>query len=548
MEERIIKRRTDLLFERYKRESFDRFKRYPGLLRHLIFHLDDIDEERLRQLLNEHWDKSEVIDGLITIFDALNIIGSQFGVVKVYHHFLAISKILGAGVQGIVSGAEFTPRDNGQPTIAIKNVRQETPDALLLLEREFLIGVQLNKLMKITPVFGKMYGYVDCSKVIAGGKNQSFCNRQIPATLISQFIPGKTMSFYLQNGMLSAGEFYRIFILLLDGLNKASRYNYTHYDLHTDNVFIRPLTESWNFPVLNNAMISSKYVPTILDYGLSRIDTELGSVFVPYFLEINKQGKVLKGGREFLSNELGNRPEKSPIHDVYKFLYYSLYLVRETPLFNEISWLAGFFDDKISPKSIERLRKETNFVVPEKYRQDKLSEYINWVNFDRRFLTIYNYNPRFHTFGKGPKIDFFSEVGIDLKRYTGMTDVSQWFFLKKLAPDDAEALLPDLKDIYQENLLQLLGDIRKETVGIASTNFNKSAKDLYLLLAGISDALIILSFDIEAFQSASIELNRPTPQLNEAINDLREVLRPAMRAYQNLSSLMDLRDLRPPQI
>jgi len=109
---------------------------------------------------------------------------------------------------------------------------------------------------------------------------------------------------------MTVDRFIKLFLLLLDGLQVAGKqFGYTHYDLHTANVFIRKLPAKWCFNI-GGYWIETDEIPVVLDYGLSRMKIGENVIFPtsPDWIQYN-----------------GITTEYFPAHDIYKFLFYCLY-------------------------------------------------------------------------------------------------------------------------------------------------------------------------------------------------------------------------------
>lgn len=89
--------------------------------------------------------------------------------------------------------------------------------------------------------------------------------------VIYEYIPGVTLLEALKT--ITVNEFKAIILQILLALYDAYQaFQFTHYDLHLDNIIIINRTE-FNHPVIfrNQLLLYSNLLPVIIDYGSSHI-------------------------------------------------------------------------------------------------------------------------------------------------------------------------------------------------------------------------------------------------------------------------------------
>ena len=391
---------------------------------HLIFDIDNLDRDKLDKILENRWDDPQVSKSMQEIFAGLEILAEKIGTPLVYRHYLKILRILGKGVQGIVSGAEISAGVGGHlPAIAIKNIENVKDvvekDALL---REFFVGMQLNKLQRVTPIFSKTYGMSNCSKLftqtipVDRRKKRdpvSFCANGEGITIINQFINGGQIGDSAK--ILTPDEFYRIYLILLFGLKEAEIYGFTDFDMHTGNVLLQDLKETMQFPLIwkdKKYLVKSRKVPKIIDYGLSRIETVVGTIYPTAPDWVTDNGIVDK---------------YVPLHDIYKFILY--YLLETESRFNSLKWLGEFFYPRgLTQNFVRTLWEKTNFVLPMEWQGGKLDDYIEYVlSRIPKGIISDQIGPEHEFAVYRDSFDFFSEIGISLEKYGNLRDSYQWY-------------------------------------------------------------------------------------------------------------------------
>ena len=176
----------------------------------------------------------------------------------------------------------------------ILKVPQEA-DGFDSMIREYFIGLTLNKLRYITPVFVYTLGSFLCSdptdkKKLCQDKKAS----SMSAYVIYENVPGRSVEYLLKNDIIDYDEFMQIYIQILYGLEIAQREcQFTHFDLHPGNVMVREGNfDSYSF-VLDDKLITVKnprYIPVIIDFGMSSVTvdgTTVGSFSFPQYGMMN---------------------------------------------------------------------------------------------------------------------------------------------------------------------------------------------------------------------------------------------------------------------
>jgi len=319
----------------------------------VLLNLNQIDCERLHEQLKDEWDNIYLQNFLEDLFDVLMSYGEiSKAPQEAYRYYIHVNNVLGTGVQGVVSAGLFgTCKDS---LFAIKNTKAKDNRDLI---REFVVGRELSTLSN--PVFTRIYTIFPCSRALDSEKKViSFCQTGEQYTIGFQLLKGKT----LLETELNASQFEIIFIILLSALYQASQLEFTHHDLHNENVFIRKLDKPMLVPIsipgVDIEYVITEYYPFILDYGLARINTRYGS--------------VLPDGYQ----KFGIRDEYVPMYDIYKLLFFTL---RDKPDLG-IEHLFKNLENDLTPYNskdfVKALSKGNEyFIVPEFLRGMSIEEY-----------------------------------------------------------------------------------------------------------------------------------------------------------------------------
>lgn len=190
----------------------------------------------------------------------------------------------------LVSGTQFL--------VKYVDAQDEAPYAPL----EVAIGLYgVNALKSIIPNFSCVYGYVGCTAPVFATQGRIDWCRNIPQTygargvyIIGEYVHGVNVQQFLRACVQqSFPDDYVgvVFTSIVSGLFAAlltaqHRCGFTHYDLKTDNVMVRelPTAEMVTYPdiVLEDGhplRLMTRFVPVVIDYGLSRIDVNMNRYF-----------------------------------------------------------------------------------------------------------------------------------------------------------------------------------------------------------------------------------------------------------------------------
>lgn len=325
--------------------------------------LDHIKDMNLSNLYNEQF----YSEGFMRYLSELSCpiyypMSSNGSLVK---EWLKDFKKIGAeSVEGVAIMATLSDHDK---LFIIKGPRSKSSD----LAHEAIVGLALNPLRAQIPNFSWVFGVIRCSLPITD-KNQlvSWCNPNDPVTyVVYERVPGVSLKEFIST--CSVEQFIDVFLQICEAEHVAYRHcQFTHYDLHYDNIIIRPLSEESTiaYEIGNNTYYhSTSNVATFIDYGFSHAVYQ-GEHFGRY----DFQGFSVLPERGY------------PIFDIFKLLCFCLQdsLKNGSVLSNIMIQILSFFTKEPAQKVISELGVESGiyYSLPiqlgEKFSLDELISYI----------------------------------------------------------------------------------------------------------------------------------------------------------------------------
>lgn len=195
---------------------------------------------------------------------------------RVTEWFTHLRRIGEESVESYAMTADISPQPQG--IFVIKTPMKIYKDNLL---HEAMIGITaLNTLRRIIPNFMYTYGYLRCSTAqLVKEEPATWCNIpngiDISYTILENIRGATTLRKLVSESSLSPSEFVSIMYQLFNALNVANKiWDFTHYDLHDNNVLVRKLSKPIALPYYGTQdkvtrWILSSYVPFVIDYGVS---------------------------------------------------------------------------------------------------------------------------------------------------------------------------------------------------------------------------------------------------------------------------------------
>ena len=364
-----------------------RFCSYPQL-ESFRDKIPKLDTEDFKNLLRDQFYNPQLMSIIMCITRSI-FYGEpiQHGAIEPYqrlrHYFRNLKQIGSESVEGYAISADL---EQQKSTFLIKVPRSVDNNLL----HEYFIGVfGTNRMRQYVPNFAYVFGGFECSPpVISPDKNVlTWCNQSgsaISYLVYENIQPSISMLDYVKT--CTFDRFLDKYLQILFSLNKALEIiDFTHYDLHGNNVLIRsiPSHEQFNIPYQTELgqteYISTDGVATIIDYGTSHIRYQGHNFGV------------------FNAIPYGVLPSRSyPMIDAYKLLLscmYSMYTSGNTQVFQQSSILLRFFNSLESPIDIitNQYNNRTYFYLPwtESTGRIGFPDLISYIrsNFDLPFLT-----------------------------------------------------------------------------------------------------------------------------------------------------------------
>jgi hypothetical protein len=290
-------------------------------------YIETLNLRAVHKLLGQDFYQYNVMEGVMYASEELLIGKSTMETAKKVHQSIGKLVELASGANGTVStasiGDKIDPNDDD------------------LMHEAFVGLAGTNKLRKDIPNFSFIYGAFKCDGPIMPGKGKevkTFCTGESgsPVTYaLYENIVGKT--FYDQIDIMTGPEFINIYLQVLLAINYADlKCDFTHFDLHWENVILRKLENitgviGVKYPTqgLGDIYMYTNVIPTIIDYGYTHIKYK-GNDYGHYIVS------SLNSFKSF------------PLHDAYKFLMFAAFGALEKAnydLFETCEVIYKFFSD-----------------------------------------------------------------------------------------------------------------------------------------------------------------------------------------------------------
>jgi len=239
----------------------------------ILGHLDSLRESDLLELYNDQFYDigfmSYLTDLTCPIFYPVD--GEQ-NTTFVKTWLNSFRKIGEASAEGIAIEGSITNKKDG--LFVIKAPRKHDDK----LAHEAVVGYALAPLRAVIPNFSWVYGVLRCSiPVLTGPKDdiKTWCSDTDPVTyVVYEKIPGVNLRKYMAS--CTGAEYLNAILQIIYSLVVAEMYcGFTHYDLHYENIIMRPLTEMSDiiYDVGNHKIaLSTRHIATFIDYGFSRVE------------------------------------------------------------------------------------------------------------------------------------------------------------------------------------------------------------------------------------------------------------------------------------
>lgn len=313
------------------------------------------------------------------------------------------------------------------------------------LSHELVVGMYgTNMLRKYIPNYLYVYGGFKCSPPLVDpetNKVATFClhnDNAVNYMVLENISPSISMSKYVKK--CSGADFINIYLQILYALKFGKeRTDFTHYDLHTDNILIRDINQ--NVPKSEKTFqikyyteegeqyIRTQVIPTIIDYGFSHIKINNDNYNNQ---DIGRSGYV----------DFSIFPDRSfIIFDLYKLLMFSFrnaVIAKNQDVINNCVKLFKFFNSSENPSNALEKQYALRYSFPynDQTKNISIDDFARYIknNFDTSFIKSSKFNI--------PVLDCskmclsekatYSEIGINPDSpLTAPTDIIDFFDLYK---------------------------------------------------------------------------------------------------------------------
>jgi hypothetical protein len=369
----LIKRANE--FEKYQKQDESKLvKRGRGLCssdikENILNKLANLNTHTLLELANNSFYDGGLLRTLSCIMEAIPYLppnqSESYRNTRIHNWFRDLTQIGEPSTNGIAMSGSLEDFSNA---FVIKSPQKNTSDDLM---HEVFVGMfGTNKLRDYIPNFAYVYGGFKCTPPIIDEvtkKVTSWCSGDGPTVtyvIYENIFPSITLRQYLKDCTIT--EFLSVFMQILYSLELAYRkIDYTHYDLHTENVLMRQLTNRvGNFSIRYQTergweYLNSNRVATFIDYGFNHI-------------QVNGQHYGVTGLEE---NSIFYE-ESWIMYDVYKLLMTCAADSSENqPVFDEIGKIFRFFNVTESLYSAIDSQAKSFYALPKNNKTKNVTIY-----------------------------------------------------------------------------------------------------------------------------------------------------------------------------
>lgn len=242
----------------------------------VIGHLDEIRSSNLEELYNEQFYDIGFMKYLTDLSCPIFYpVDGEHNTTFVKTWLKNFKKIGENSVEGIALQGSITD-DPNEGLFVIKAPRSHKDD----LAHEAVVGYALAPLRALIPNFSWVYGVLRCSIPLLTDKDtklSSWCDDvNNPVTyVVYEKVPGVNLKKFIKT--CSGEDFLNLYLQIIFSLIMAENYcGFTHYDLHYDNIIVRPLKEKadiiYDLGDGVKVVLNTGYIATFIDYGFSRVE------------------------------------------------------------------------------------------------------------------------------------------------------------------------------------------------------------------------------------------------------------------------------------
>lgn len=328
--------------------------------------LGGLDSTKLAQVLQKQIQNPNALHAIMCVTDAILYVspydmGSTLLNDRIRSYFSQLHTLGPPSTEGITMTGKF---DNVGDFMVLKSARDQSRDALL---HEGVVGMYgTNQLREIIPNFAYIFGGFKCSPPLIDPSSKeviTWClnsENAVNYVLYENITPSIPLSQYVKT--CSIQEFLQVYMQVLYALRTAfNKIDFTHYDLHDDNILIRDVVGA---PPNEEKIItlSGFQIPYITGNGTEYLKTSKVACIIDYSrahfkvppLYRPSDGTMDPGEDIGVSGltEYSVYPQRSWImHDLYKLLMFcgrSALQANNVPVAHEISKMFRYFNQSES--------------------------------------------------------------------------------------------------------------------------------------------------------------------------------------------------------
>lgn len=340
----------------------------------------NLDPDKLQEDVTQKFYNVGVMEAASCVIESI-IYSPPEDVGTPYHNNLIneyIKKLKRIGAES-ANGYAMLGDFDGMKDFFVDKVSKDPLDDTLI--HEIVVGLYgTNKLRKYIPNFSYVYGGMKCSPPLIDPETKKIVyscldnNNLVNYVLYENVAPAISMREYVRK--CSVNDFLNAFVQTLYSLRLANKMiDYTHYDLHSENLLIRDpkLTTGGNFQIKyetenGEEYLESSFIATFIDYGYSHIKTE--------DIIDEKKGIIYKGQDFGVHGRIHASifPNRSwIIYDAYRLLMDCMseaYLNYNGKLVAETKKIFKFFNKTEDP--INFIDKKVPGILPMNYKTENM--------------------------------------------------------------------------------------------------------------------------------------------------------------------------------
>jgi hypothetical protein len=321
--------------------------------------LSDIDVDNISEKMQHNFYDVNFMESLRCIINLITDSSIGDTQERIRFFFNNLRQFGAPSSNGIALKSSLREKSNHYKSDFLVLKSPQNPSKSTELLHEAVVGFSLNKLRSEIPNFSYVYDVFDCSVPIVN------ISKEVQLWCTSYDTPVSYVVYeYIQNSVsmsdaakkISSRDLFLYYLQVLMACNIAHQcFDFTHYDLHNENVLIRKYSDNpfyirYPFKESNYYVYSPGGIATMIDYGMSHLRTEDG-------FDIG----ILNADGFFSRNDV-YADSSHIIGDAYKLLGFILYgavTQGNKDLYNiGISLFSFFFQDPES-SDFENMNVET---------------------------------------------------------------------------------------------------------------------------------------------------------------------------------------------